>query len=315
MVYFRISTNRKYPMPAYWLTFRPAEEAPDRGRPLAELRDLIARVNADLDTTAWWRIHSHQQARVGDRVYVFKQGTASPRGLIGVGEIVTAPDFRGTPTDPEPRWRADIGFQKLVDPTQEFLLSLFAIEDVVPASLVAAAASGFSVPDDVALELERRLAPVLLAGQPAPDSGQADDPAFDPASALDERERALRAICMRRGQPAFRAALLNAYDGRCAITGCDVSDVLEAAHISPYGGPSTDRVSNGLLLRADIHTLFDCGLLAFDPKTLRVAIAGKLKVSAYSSLEGGSLRPPRNPAHWPSSLSLAQRFGIFKATS
>ena len=90
--------------------------------------------------------------------------------------------------------------------------------------------------------------------------------------------------------------------------------MLEAAHISPYGGPSTDRVSNGLLLRADIHTLFDCGLLACDPKTLKVAIAGKLKVSAYSGLEGGSLRTPLNPAHWPSSLSLAQRFGIFKAT-
>lgn len=157
--------------------------------------------------------------------------------------------------------------------------------------------------------------PVLLAGQPALDSAQADDPAFDPASALDERERALRAISIRRGQPTFRADLLNAYDGRCAITGCDVSDVLEAAHISPYGGPSTNRVANGLLLRADIHTLFDCGLLAVDPKTLQVAIAGKLTVSAYSSLEGGSLRTPRNPAHWPSSLSLAQRFGIFKATS
>ena len=242
-------------MPAYRLTFRPTEEAPDRGWPLAELRDLIARVNANPGTTEWWRIQSRQKARVGERVYLFKQGTASPRSLIGVSEIVTAPDFRSTRTDPEPRWRAEIAFQKLVDPTQEFLLSLSAIEDAVPASLVTAAASGFSVPDDVELELERRLAPVLLASQLAPNSGQADNPAFDPASALNERERVLRAICIRRGQPVFRAALLDAYDSRCVITGCDVSDVLEAAHISLYGGPSTDRISNGLLLRADIHTL------------------------------------------------------------
>ncbi len=315
MIYLCVPTNRKYPMSAYWLTFCPAEEAPDRGWPLAELRDLIARVSLAPESTEWWRIHSHQQARVGDRVYIFKQGTASPRGVIGVGEIVTAPDFRPTPIDLPPRWRVEIRFQKLVDPTQEFLLSLFAIEDIVPASLVTAAASGFSVPDDVALELERRLAPVLLAGQLAPDSGQAVDAAFDSVSTLDEREQALRAICIRRGQPAFRAALLDAYEGRCAITGCNVSDVLEAAHISPYGGPSTNQVSNGLLLRADIHTLFDYGLLAVDPKTLRVAIAGKLTVSEYSSLEGASLRTPRDPAHWPSPLNLAQRFGIFKAAS
>jgi hypothetical protein len=47
----------------------------------------------------------------------------------------------------------------------------------------------------------------------------------------------MRAICVRRGRPAFRAALLAAYGGRCAITDCDVEDVLEAAHISPYSGP------------------------------------------------------------------------------
>jgi len=64
-------------------------------------------------------------------------------------------------------------------------------------------------------------------------------------------------------------------------------------------------------LRADIHTLFDCGLLAFDPQTLQSAICGKLKVSAYSPLEGPSVWKPRNPVHWPSRLSLAQRLRIF----
>ncbi len=50
---------------------------------------------------------------------------------------------------------------------------------------------------------------------------------------------------------------MDAYGGRCAVTNCDIEDVLEAAHISPYNGPSTDQVYNGLLLRTDIHTLFD----------------------------------------------------------
>jgi putative restriction endonuclease len=57
---------------------------------------------------------------------------------------------------------------------------------------------------------------------------------------------------------------MTVYSGRCAITDCEIDDVLEAAHISPYSGRSSDQVCNGLLLRADVHTLFDCGLLAFD---------------------------------------------------
>jgi hypothetical protein len=85
-----------------------------------------------------------------------------------VGDVVTAPDFRATATDPATCWRAEISFQKLVDPTLEFLLPLTAIADVVPKSLIRAAASGFSVPDEVVLELERRLASVLLSGQSSP---------------------------------------------------------------------------------------------------------------------------------------------------
>ena len=94
----------------------------------------------------------------------------------------------------------------------------------------------------------------------------------------------MRAICIRRGQPAFRAALLAAYGGRCAITGCDVEDVLEAAHISPYSGPSSSHASNGLLLRADIHTLFDCGLVAFDPKTREVVLADSVNAGLLAFL-------------------------------
>ena len=302
-------------MPAYWLTFRPAEESPDRGWALSELRNLITQVNANPDTTQWWRISSHRQAQVGNRVYLFKQGTASPRGIMGVGEIVGGPDHRATPTDPHPCWRAEIRFQKLVDPTVRFLLPLNSIKDVVPPGLVTAPASGFSVPPDVAAFLERRLVSVLLAGRPAPRSDQGDSPAFDPASAADERERELRAICIRRGQPGFRAALMEAYGGRCAITGCKVEDVLEAAHISPYGGSSTNVVSNGLLLRADIHTLFDCGLVAFHPETREIVLAGKLTGSEYRTLAGRKLAEPKDPANSPNALFLAQRFGAFEAVS
>src|SRR5262249_48430542 len=65
------------------------------------------------------------------------------------------------------------------------------------------------------------------------------------------------AIHDRRGDEEFRAKLLAAYGGRCAITGCDAEAALEAAYIVGDAETGEQDVSNGLLLRADIHTLFD----------------------------------------------------------
>jgi len=113
--------------------------------------------------------------------------------------------------------------------------------------------------------------------------------AFNPGTASDQRTRVLASIVRRRGQPAFRAALIKAYGGRCAVTGCDVLDALEAAHIFPYLDGETNAVSNGLLLRADIHTLFDLRLIAIDPDTRTVLVAPSLRASTYASLKGVSL--------------------------
>ncbi|EJT85993.1 putative restriction endonuclease [Pseudomonas putida S11] len=76
---------------------------------------------------------------------------------------------------------------------------------------------------------------------------------FNPDDLSDARTRTLASIVRRRGQPQFRKQLLKAYQGRCAITACSLQQVLEAAHIHPYLGDATNVVSNGLLLRADVH--------------------------------------------------------------
>ena len=109
-----------------------------------------------------------------------------------------------------------------------------------------------------------------------------------------------RAIRLRRGQPAFRAALFEAYGRRCVITECAVEDVPEAAHITPYLGSLTNHVSNGLLLWTDLHTLFDCGLLAIEPTTRTIVIANSLKASTYAKIAGKKLRPPKDAASGPS---------------
>lgn len=70
----------------------------------------------------------------------------------------------------------------------------------------------------------------------------------------------------RQGQAEFRQALMVAYGYRCAVTGCDVRETLQAAHIVPVANRGQHHLQNGLLLRADIHNLFDRGLLTIDDR-------------------------------------------------
>jgi putative restriction endonuclease len=64
-------------------------------------------------------------------------------------------------------------------------------------------------------------------------------------------------VSPRLGQGSFRVLVTAAYDRRCAVTGEKVLPVLEAAHAKPYALGGHHAVSNGLLLRSDLHTLFD----------------------------------------------------------
>ncbi len=104
---------------------------------------------------------------------------------------------------------------------------------------------------------------------------------------------------VRLGQGKFRLDLLDAYGSRCAATGYDVSEGLEAAHIRPYRGAHTNETRNGILLRADVHNLFDYGIVGVDPETMKVVLNQRAKGSKYSPLNGQSLRIPDDPRHRP----------------
>ena len=89
----------------------------------------------------------------------------------------------------------------------------------------------------------------------------------------------------RQGQPAFRQDLMQAYGNRCAVTGCAVRDVLQAAHVVPVKDDGRHAVSNGILLRADLHNLFDRGLMYFDVAG-RVRFAEIITDPEYTKLGG-----------------------------
>ncbi len=119
----------------------------------------------------------------------------------------------------------------------------------------------------------------------------------------DRRKLVERQIRERRGQQQFRNALRARYGDRCLVTGCEVLAVLEAAHISPYRGEDDNNPANGLLLRSDIHTLFDLDLLGIEPKELCIEIHPHV-VQQYGGFAGGRLRCPRGQGPGPTALRL-----------
>jgi predicted restriction endonuclease len=119
----------------------------------------------------------------------------------------------------------------------------------------------------------------------------------------DERQRAVRAVVNRYGQPRFREDLLVAYNRSCAISGCTAVPVLEAAHIDPYLGAHTQHVTNGLLLRSDLHTLFDLHLITVTAG-IRVAIAPELRASEYSIFDQRELMMPVRPETRPDAAAV-----------
>jgi hypothetical protein len=127
---------------------------------------------------------------------------------------------------------------------------------------------------------------------------------YIPSDDEDGRKRTLASIVSRRGQPAFRKVIMTAYSGKCAVTGCDAKEALEAAHITPYMGDQTNHVQNGLLLRADIHTLFDLGLIAVSPIDFRIILHSSLRVGYYGYLDGKMISVPSNKECWPSTVAL-----------
>lgn len=103
--------------------------------------------------------------------------------------------------------------------------------------------------------------------------------------------------------------LLKAYGGRCAISRCDAPEALEAAHIIGYRGSNTNHISNGLLLRSDLHTLFDLHLLAIDTQTMTVLLAPALVQTVYREYQGRPLYLPSDPAYLPNIDALEHHRG------
>ena len=133
-------------------------------------------------------------------------------------------------------------------------------------------------------------------------------------SRTDPPKRVLRAIKQRQGQPQFRNAVLAAYESRCSISKCDAVAALDAAHIIPFSGGRSHRLNNALLLRTDLHTLFDLGLIAVNTKSWTAIVAPELRTTAYGRFHGQKVQRPKNRKHHPDPRKLnkqRKKAGLF----
>jgi putative restriction endonuclease len=115
-------------------------------------------------------------------------------------------------------------------------------------------------------------------------------------------------VLPRLGQGAFRVIVTDGYHRQCALTGSHVLHVLDAAHIKPYSLGGTHDPANGILLRQDIHTLFDRGYLTVTPE-YRVEVSRRIKEEfdngkEYYAIHGQPIHLPEAASLKPSQKSL-----------
>lgn len=119
---------------------------------------------------------------------------------------------------------------------------------------------------------------------------------------------------VRQGQGSFRVQVLDAYHRQCAVSHEHSLPVLEAAHIIEWSDTHTNDVTNGILLRADIHKLFDAGYVTVDPDDYRFVVSRRLKDDydngrEYYHLHGSPILLPDSLMDRPSRQALQQHAG------
>lgn len=111
-------------------------------------------------------------------------------------------------------------------------------------------------------------------------------------------------IAPRLGQGIFRVAVMDAYGRACAVTQEHSLPALEASHIQPYARDGPHDVRNGILLRADLHRLFDQGYVTITP-AYRIEVSSRLKEDyrngrSYYPLHGAPVVVPTSATDAPS---------------
>jgi|TARA_B100000315_G_scaffold46009_1_gene40828 hypothetical protein len=246
--------------------------------------ELVQRMNERLSREGVWQFGQKSRKRsyddfksISDLFRFLKSPQSSPKGGGSIYRAVT----------PEQIDSDEFDLNALFAETISFFAPL--MRELTPSSRESSHLEAQHFVDEVASEI----------------------PDFDPDSVDDGRKKVLRSVATRQGQAAFRDKLLDAYGSSCAITGTAVPSTLQAAHIVPYSGVTTNSQQNGLLLRADIHNLFDLGLIQINSENYEVQVSPELSGTEYYSLQGKKIALPGSRSKCPSKKALAEHRHIF----
>lgn len=234
----------------------------------------------------WLVTHFASRMLIGDLVLLWRSGPTA--GIYGTGRIKSLPyPYRG-------ETRVDLRFFPLLE--QPVLKSTLLKDPLLKSLSILRSARGTNF--DVTPEEWKKLKPLVGATRSAGTTEVAHveqrTKPYDPKNQRDGRKRTIASIVHRRGQPEFRRQLMQIFQSRCLISNCDAGAVLEAAHICPYRGDHTNNPTNGLLLRADLHTLFDLYLISIDARKHRVLIAPTLEGTCYADLINKAIDLPKS---------------------
>lgn len=275
------------------------------------------------DETVNWTVP--REAEAGDRIYFLIPSVWGP--IQGYGTVDETPirsdDFGG-------KYRADVTDLQIL----EVPVRLDDLQERFPTWPYLTNAKAYTyVPDDISRDFvqfvddyqDRPDWQALIALESREESlaratdeesqGQVNEEEVgnEPEEWEEEGERIFVSIKRRRGQAVFRNNLRTAYNNCCAITGYNCHHSLEAAHIQSYEGSKSNDISNGLLLRADIHTLFDLDLIGINQEGKIVVSKLLLKTSndkgSYAYSDGQLARLPAREEHQPNLFALQKRCG------
>ncbi|HBW8848080.1 HNH endonuclease [Klebsiella pneumoniae] len=255
------------------------------------------------DSTSFYRydnfVPNHKQVKKGDIVIVTDRKNV--QGISVITNLSSAPYIKACNRCPyenctpaklilrkskKPKWRCSNGHEfeqpKVEDvPAFEFKaeykknympVNSISIIDLISHTL------RYNVQSSIQ-EVDFEWAKSLFCNVIQLDSTEADIDDI-PLDVDDQRKVILRQIKQRRGQKTFRDTLIS-QAAKCAISGCEIIDILEAAHITAYKNDTHNHISNGLLLRCDMHTLYDLDLFAIDPDSFVIYFAPQIQDKEY----------------------------------
>jgi|ERR1044072_1838888 putative restriction endonuclease len=163
---------------------------------------------------------------------------------------------------------------------------------------------GYSTSDNDGRRLWDAVQDVIASSIGPPDVAQLDE-----AGEVPERYGTPVLVRPRLGQGAFRVLVTDHYRRRCAVSGERTLPALDAAHIRPFADGGSHDVSNGILMRRDIHSLFDLGYVTIAPD-MKFEVSRKIREEYengrhYYALHGTGIQLPDDLERRPDRLALA----------